>query len=43
VPGIKADRYEIRPLSEGQVNLAYFELLAEILDPQGNHGRGGSA
>ena len=35
LPGIKEERYEIRPLMEGQLNLAYFELLAEIIDPHG--------
>jgi predicted secreted hydrolase len=30
LPGIKEERYEIRPVMEGQMNLAYFELLAEI-------------
>lgn len=35
LPGIKRERYEIRPLMEGQLNLAYFELLAEIIDPAG--------
>jgi hypothetical protein len=35
LPGIKEGRYEIRPLIEGQRNLAYFELLAEIINPRG--------
>jgi len=35
LPGIKEERYEIRPLMEGQLNLTYFELLAEIIDPHG--------
>ena len=35
LPGIKEERYVIRPLMDGQVNLAYFELLAEILNPSG--------
>lgn len=34
LPGIKETYYEIRPLMDGQMNLAYFELLAEILNPQ---------
>ncbi len=34
-PASRQKDYEIRPLVEGQLNLAYFELLAEILDPQG--------
>ena len=36
LPGIKDERYEIRPMMDGQVNLAYFELLAEIIDPKGD-------
>ncbi len=32
LPGIKEEKYEIRPMSEGQFNVAYFELLAEILN-----------
>ncbi|MDF1520732.1 MAG: hypothetical protein P1P73_09665 [Brevefilum sp.] len=35
MPGIKEERYEIRPIMDGQVNLAYFELLAEIINPSG--------
>jgi predicted secreted hydrolase len=34
VPGIKEERYEIRPLMDGQLNLAYFELMAEIINPK---------
>ena len=34
IPGIKEERYEIRPLSEGQFNIAYFELLAEVLNTE---------
>lgn len=34
LPGIKEERYEIRPIMEGQVNLAYFELMAEIVNPK---------
>jgi hypothetical protein len=30
IPGIKEERYELKPLSKGQFNIAYFELLAEI-------------
>ena len=29
MPGLKEENYEIRPLTDGQLNLAYFELLAE--------------
>jgi len=32
IPGIKEERYELKPLSRGQFNIAYFELLAEILN-----------
>ncbi len=32
LPGIKEERYEIRPIMEGQFNLAYFELIAEIIN-----------
>ena len=32
IPGIKEEKYEIKPLMEGQFNVAYFELIAEILN-----------
>ena len=32
IPGVKDGEYEIRPLSRGQMNLGYFELLAEIIN-----------
>ncbi len=32
IPGIKEERYEIRPLIKGQFNIAYFEMMAEILN-----------
>ena len=32
LPGIKEERYEIKPLSNGQFNIAYFEMLAEVLN-----------
>lgn len=32
LPGIKEERYEIRPIMDGQLNLAYFELMAEIVN-----------
>ncbi len=35
MPGIKEETYEIRPLTDGQLNLAYFELIAGIYNPQG--------
>jgi predicted secreted hydrolase len=34
LPGIKEEQYEIRPIMEGQFNLAYFELIAEIINPE---------
>jgi hypothetical protein len=35
MPGIKAEKYEIRPLSEGALNMYYFEMLAGIYNPSG--------
>ena len=35
IPGVKEERYQIRPILDGQMNLAYFELLAELLNPDG--------
>jgi predicted secreted hydrolase len=35
MPGIKEEKYEIKPLTEGQLNLAYFELIAEVINPKG--------
>ncbi len=35
VPGIKEERYEIHPLTDGQLNLAYFELIAGIYNLAG--------
>jgi predicted secreted hydrolase len=35
LPGIKEERYQILPLMDGQMNLAYFELLAEVINPDG--------
>ena len=35
IPGVKEEQYEIRPIMDGQMNLAYFELLAEIINPSG--------
>ncbi|OQA17970.1 MAG: hypothetical protein BWY63_02207 [Chloroflexi bacterium ADurb.Bin360] len=35
IPGVKEERYEIRPLTDGQLNLAYFELLGGIYNPAG--------
>ena len=32
LPGIKEERYQIRPIMDGQMNLAYFELLADIIN-----------
>jgi len=35
MPGVKEEKYEIRPLTDGQLNLAYFELIAGIYNPAG--------
>jgi len=35
MPGVKEEKYEIRPLTDGQLNLFYFELLAGIYNPAG--------
>ena len=35
MPGIKAEHYEIIPIMEGQLNLAYFEQLCYIYDENG--------
>jgi predicted secreted hydrolase len=35
IPGVKEEKYEIRPLTDGQLNLAYFELLAGIYNSAG--------
>ena len=35
MPGVKEEKYEIRPLADGQMNLYYFELLAGIYNPAG--------
>ena len=35
VPGLKEEEYDIIPLTSGQLNLTYFELLANILNKQG--------
>ena len=35
LPGIKEEHYQIRPIMDGQMNLAYYELLAEIINPRG--------
>jgi hypothetical protein len=37
LPGIKEERYQIRPIMDGQMNLACYELLAEIINPSGEH------
>ena len=36
MPGIRQEEYTIVPLADGQINLAYFELLAGIYDREGN-------
>ena len=35
IPGIKEERYEIKPLMRGQLNIAYYELMAEVLNAEG--------
>ena len=35
IPGIKSEEYTILPISEGQFNVFFFELLAEILNNKG--------
>lgn len=35
MPGVKEERYSLRPVIDGQLNLAYFELLAEVINPGG--------
>ena len=35
MPGVKEEKYEIRPLTDEQLNLAYFELIAGINNPRG--------
>lgn len=32
LPNVKEEHYELRPIIEGQLNLAYFELMAEIIN-----------
>ena len=36
LPGFKQERYEIRPLIPGQMNIGYYELLAGVYDEAGN-------
>lgn len=35
MPGVKEEKYEIRPLTDGQLNLFYFELIAGIYNSAG--------
>jgi len=35
MPGVKEEKYEIRPLTDGQMNMYYFEMLAGIYNPTG--------
>jgi predicted secreted hydrolase len=37
VPGIKEEHYTVRPLNDGQVNVGYLELLADLLNDAGEH------
>jgi len=32
---VKAEEYLVRPVSDGQLNLFFFELLADVIDPDG--------
>lgn len=32
VPGLKEEHYTVKPIIDGQMNLGYFELLAEVLN-----------
>lgn len=36
LPGIKQEYYTVRPLMEGQVNMAYYEQLCDVLDADGH-------
>ena len=36
IPGIKDEAYTIAPKMDGQVNLTYYELLADVKDNKGN-------
>jgi predicted secreted hydrolase len=36
LPGIKKERYRILPINDGQYNLIYYEILARVLDMDGN-------
>jgi hypothetical protein len=36
VPGLKDEQYTITPLTSGQLNIAYYEQLAEITDANGH-------
>jgi len=35
LPGVKQERYRVMPIAGGQLNLAYFELLADIVNEAG--------
>ena len=35
MPGVKEEKYELRPLMDGQMNLGYFELIAGVINPNG--------
>lgn len=36
IPGYRCEHFTLRPLMDGQMNLAYFEELCEICDPAGH-------
>lgn len=35
MPGVKEEKYKIVPIIDGQLNLVYFELIADIINNQG--------
>lgn len=35
MPGIKQEEYLVQPVSNGQLNLFFYELLADVINPQG--------
>lgn len=37
LPGVKEEFYKVVPMMDGQVNIAYFELMAKVIDLYGKH------
>ncbi len=37
LPGVKEEFYEIIPMFEGQINIGYLELMAKVINPDGEH------